>query len=137
MTTPLHQMPLSDTWQWAKIHWHAYSDGQASRPAHRPHRLSTTPDAVLTSPVEVADWVETQFGLYAPKTDVPGSFSSADLADTQALAEHRRNTNMVIAGRGQSIYWSVKNCEPSRPARKLRAYRELYVEAVTGCEHAS
>src|SRR5438445_634908 len=55
-------LPLTDAWRWDGVHWHAYAgtrdDARAARPHGREARLAQAPEAVLTTPDEVADWID-------------------------------------------------------------------------------
>lgn len=117
---------LSGAWISDGKHWHAFcqtgQDGH-SGPGERWQRIQRPPDAVLTSPEEVAEWIEARIlelgGTRKVRALTEGEW--VEIGDANDLA-HLFGEHIVIASRGDSIYTDVFH-----PDRHI----ELYVEAVS------
>jgi hypothetical protein len=85
--------------------------------------LDTEPDAVLTSPVAVADWIEqeTRAHIHPRRTWALAERSWVEFGDADDLARSRIN-HLVTASRGDAVYLDV-------PTSSLPL--DLFVEAVT------
>jgi hypothetical protein len=118
---------ITDEWRWNRVHWHAYAIPRAHADERRGRfrfaRLDTEPDAVLTSPVAVADWIEqqTRTHIHPRRTWALAERSWAEFGDADDLARSRRN-HLVTASRGDSVYLDV-------PTSSVPL--DLFVEAVT------
>lgn len=125
---PSDLLGLSEAWNGK--HWHAYlQTDSAGRSVARWQRLQREPDAVLTSPDAVAEWIEQRLLELGERRTV---WASADrewveIGDADDLA-HLYGEHVVIASRGDSIYTDIYH-----PDQRI----ELYVEAVNvdDCDH--
>lgn len=120
-------MWFSEAWAVDGKHWHAYAsigdrDEFAAVPISRPGRLELSPDAVLATPDEVADfvasWVSSRSGR--PMVYAMAEREWVQVGDA-ADVERIRGDYALIAARSDSAYVQLA----------LESGREdLYVEAV-------
>jgi intein/homing endonuclease len=122
---PLTGFEISDTRRGA--HWHAYVEmDDSNRSLSRFQRLGRTPDATLSSPDGVAEWIEARIMELGERRRVMAIADRewVEIGDARDLA-HLYAENFVIASRGDSIYTDVYHS-----TRTIR----LYVEALTDDE---
>lgn len=121
---------ITDEWRWQRVHWHAYiiprADTDDPRWRFRTARLDTAPEATLTSPTAVADWIErlTREHIQPRRTWAVADRSWVTFGDIEDLARSRR-AHLILASRGDSIYVDI-------PTSSLTL--DLFVEAVTDAE---
>lgn len=86
--------------------WHAYAEqreltDKGRRADGRDERLERTPDAVLSSPEEVASWMSAQTALLTKKADAEGR-------SWNALSGDRGSISRGTAAKGRSVYSTVR-----------------------------
>lgn len=122
---PLTGFEISDTWRGA--HWHAYIEtDDENRSLSRFQRPGRTPDATLSSPDGVAEWIEARIIELGERRRVMAIADRdwVEIGDYSDLA-HAYTENFAIASRGDLIYTDVYHS-----ARTIR----LCVEALTDDE---
>ncbi|OZM71596.1 hypothetical protein CFN78_18900 [Amycolatopsis antarctica] len=121
---------ITDEWRSQRVHWHAYviprTDSADRRWRLRVVRLDSEPDAVLSSPVAVADWIErlTREHIEPRQTWAAAEQSWVEFGDADDLARSRR-LHLVVASHGDSLYVDI-------PTSSVPL--DLFVEAVTHAE---
>ncbi|MCP2169249.1 hypothetical protein [Goodfellowiella coeruleoviolacea] len=113
------EWPVEQTWQLRNTHWHGYVEHTSLDAApSRQERLERTPEEVLSTPEEVAAWLEVNLrGATAP----PGTEGKKGAKDLRDFSDSRQ-VHLSLASRGESIYTGV------------RGMFTLAVEAVTATE---
>ncbi|KAA2262963.1 hypothetical protein F0L68_10895 [Solihabitans fulvus] len=112
------EWPVEQTWQLRNTHWHAYVEHTSLDSASpRQERLERTPEEVLTSPTEVAAWLEVNLRS-ATKPEEAGKKRTKDERDFS----DSNQVHASLASKGESIYTGV------------RGMLTLAVEAVTPTE---
>lgn len=122
LDVPSDVFGLSEAWRGK--HWHAYLETDpAEKPVDRWQRLQRAPDAVLSSPDDVAEWIEQRLIELGERRKVRAIADRewVEIGDADDLA-HLFGEHIVIASRGDSIYTDAYHS-----ARRI----ELYVEAVS------
>lgn len=97
---------MSTKWTELGLKWHAYAEPhQLVDPGRKldgaADRVNRSPDAVLHTPDEVADWIARHTVLLAKDADADGRRLQGLMADTIRL-------NASTAARGLSTYASVR-----------------------------
>lgn len=92
--------PVEQTWSMRNTHWHAYVEHTSLDSASpRAERLERAPEEVLTTPTEVAAWLEVNLRS-ATKPEETGKKRAKDERDFSD--SHR--VHVSLASRGESIY---------------------------------
>ncbi|MBB5956512.1 hypothetical protein FHS29_003098 [Saccharothrix tamanrassetensis] len=98
------EWPIEQTWSLRNTHWHAYVEHTSlDHASPRQERLERTPEEVLTTPAEVAAWLEVNLRS-ATKPEEAGKKRTKDERD---FSDSNR-VHASLASAGESIYTGVK-----------------------------
>ncbi|SDK80510.1 hypothetical protein SAMN04487820_11346 [Actinopolyspora mzabensis] len=115
-------------WIDGRLHWHAYveADDSAAERSDRTKRLSRSPDRVLHTPDDAAEWLAEMTRKHAQRRRIRllGERAWAELADEDQLSRDLERDLEVLC-HGHSLYTDVP-----RETDRLR----LHVEAVDSSE---
>lgn len=100
--TAAEDWPVTQDWKTRGLHWHAYVEQSSlSAAAEREDRLRQQPAEALSTPTEVATWLDVSLrSAMAPVEDKDGA-DGRDFSDSYRVHES-------LASRGESIYTGVQ-----------------------------